>query len=404
MRHIFLLLTLLLAGCGLFDSDKPDGPLAPIVQDGTPYILSVLEATPDTVHHHPEVYVGRVYNALSFDYDPYLDPPTIEPLKRIFQPMLSSQVTNMCAMMRLRPEADTDAEVWVVGPLGEAGETRVAFTHEAVGVYGDVSRRLVLREGSRYRLEVGLSDGRRYEAETEIPERGEWNLPSRLEIPTKLYRESDTGIMSESGEQTLPFYTIPAGAVAVFESWNGELEFDRMLFGMHPGENFRFQSRGNWLRGTLVGQHAITSDDPYGFGPYAKDRDIRSVWVVDANHIVVRYDSLYEYRTLQFLNKDLFMWYNNVHFIVTTPTRDSLGYRSDEHYAASKARDTTYLPRLSNLHRVNESGQRQPRVPGDAVGVFAAYSARYYKMRLVPLREGYDACRLWPSTPCKTGS
>ena len=397
MRFCFLLFApLLLTSCGLFDGDdKPGGPLAPIVRDGTPYILSVLEATPDTVHHHAEVYVGRLFNALDFSYDPYGDPPTIEPLKRIWQPMLSSQVTNMCAAMRLRPEADTDAEVHVIGPLGQPEQARVAFVHEAHGVYGDVARRLVLVEGARYRLEVRLSDGQRYEAETVIPARGAWELPERVEIQTRFERDKD-GLPGEYGEARLPFYTIPEDAVALLESWNGDLAFDRMLFGLYPEENFRFQSRGNWLRGTLVGQHTITPDNPYGFSYLMEESNkyLRSVWALAPNHVTVRYDSLYEYRTLQFLNRDLFHWYNNVHFTVTIPPRDSLSHRYDQHFEASEARDTTYLPRLSNVYRVDESGQRQPRVPGDAVGVFAAYSARYYKLRLVPVRQGYDACRL----------
>ncbi len=393
MRHIFLLLTLLLAGCGLFDSEKPDAPLTRLVHDGTPYILSVLEATPDTVLHHPEVYVGRLYDPFDLKYDPYSESETIEPLKRIWNPILSSQVTNMAAVMRFRPKPDTEAEVFVTGPMGHSSEQRVRFTHEQSGVYGDLARKLSLKEGSTYRLEVTLADGSRYSAQTTLPGRSSWPLPDRIEIPTKLYRDVD-GYLSERGQGEVSIYTIPENTVALIENWNRELQFDRYIFGLYPEEKFRFQSRGNWWRAPGNGQQALSSPVP----------DTRPVeWGVDF-HVETRYDSLYEYKAVFFLNSDIYRWYNPVYLEYGSPVHDPMSDVQQQHYDAAMRRDTTYLPRLSNVHRVDEQGKPLPYAPGDAVGLFGGYSARFLRVTLVPLREGYDACRLWPSTPCKTGS
>src|SRR5680860_109751 len=116
MKYLILIWSLisLLEGC---DALQKNSDYIPLVADNTPFIVSVLEATADTVHHYPEVYVGTVSNPENFKAE------LVWITSGIWWPITNALVTRPVTRMDLKRVSDTKAKVTIRGPIA------VSYTH-----------------------------------------------------------------------------------------------------------------------------------------------------------------------------------------------------------------------------------------------------------------------------------
>lgn len=181
---LFLSLILIVAACHdeVSTNDmKYYGPTAPkMVPDHTPYIIGLIQYSPDTTFHYPEVVVGyftdtRVYGAdLSNGIHPQLH------YKGLYSIMLTTQLTRTSLSFDLSWQPESHAVVKVSGPLGTPQEKQVTFTSEGNGVYGDVNYALPRIADGKYKLRVKLPDGRVYGSKTYIPDSVSIQFPDSI--------------------------------------------------------------------------------------------------------------------------------------------------------------------------------------------------------------------------------
>ena len=352
------------------------------VPDGTPFIVATLEATPDTVHHHPQVYVGSLTDPQDFDYNLFADAEH-KPGDELWMPTFFAQVAMLGRQLNLRPTPDERAAVTVTGPLGEPGEATVAFAHERRGAYGDLERRLVQVALGRYRLDVTLGDGRRYTAETQLPGLGALTLPDTTFIPVRL-----EVVLPEDGGGYFETHDGPVrvpvqygeGAVLSVCRRNMSLEHDRLLFGLGPDEEFPYQDRGQFLSTSGVYLIATNAAMPEGETPCAM------VWSEGSAYR--RFDAIPNHFAFLQLNADLSRYYVAEDFEFSTMPYDPFaGEKLTRQMDAGAYRDSTFLPSVSNIYRVGPDGAALPKAQSDAVGVFGGYTARYARNVMVPVRS-----------------
>ena len=351
-----------------------------MVPDGTPFIVATLEATPDTVHYHPQVYVGSLSDPQDFHYNLFAD-AAHKPGNELWMPTFFAQVAMLGRQLNLRPTPDERASVTVTGPLGMQGEATVAFAHERRGAYGDLERRLVQVARGRYRLDVTLGDGRRYTATTQLPGMGELTLPDTTFIPVRL-EEFENGSGYYETHDGAIFYPVEYGEGAVLSVCrrNMSLEHDRILFGLGPGEEFPYQDRGQYLSTSGVYLIATNATMPEGLTPCGTQ------WTEGTGYR--RFDELPNHFALLQMNADLARYYIAEDFEWSHPHYDP--YSAEQltrQMDAGAYRDSTFLPSISNIYRVGTDGRALPKEQSDAVGVFGGYTARYAKNVMVPVRS-----------------
>ncbi len=368
-----VLLSALLLGC-----DSNDRTRIPLVPDGTPFIVSTLEFSPDTSFSPPQVYVATLTDRYVPDennpYDLFTDGEHL-PSTELWHPVQWSQVAWKLRLLRIQPNAVSNAEVRVTGPLGEASEQTVTFASTGRGSYTDVARTLTVLPEARYRLDVGLPDGRTYRSETTVPLPASLTIPDTLRIPTEIGSSSGPGSYNEIGVMPVE-WAAPPGAILTVWGFNHSLSHDRELWGLLEREEFPYQDRGNYLRSGA--QYVIATIS----GPEFQPPSISWSWPIrDSEYIpqvfYVRVYSPNESLTKYFVFEDEF----------SIPDNDPYTISDLRLLDARRDRDTTYFPSISNIHRVDNNGQTLPLSQSDAVGVFGAYSARYMRRVKVPVRN-----------------
>ena len=362
----FLLLIALSAVLGLgCDSTSRDS--VPLIPDETPYVVAVLEQSPDTVFHHAQVYVALATDMMDVNYR-VLHDAAHKPNAELWHPVAWAQIGLKLDRMSIRPVPYDEAEVSITGPLGATDERTVPFAFETRGVYGDAARALAIRPGARYRLDVRLADGRRYRAETTTSLQTEWALPDTVDVAVSL-QVSAPGETNrvELGRALFPWTPPPSGSELTVYGTNATLEEDYHLFHLDPsvGEGFPFEDRNNWVRnGRRYGVFTTA------FG--AVQRPDLS-WVAESRdplqHTMRLWTRIYS------LNTDLGRFYNSedqyTEVMDGDPWKDADWNLAD----VVSGRDTTYFRRVSNIRSVDEHGA--PLGRDDAVGVFGTFSARY---------------------------
>lgn len=369
-----------------------------MVADGTPYIVSTLEYTPDTLLHVPEVYVGRLRDPQDPDYHALNDRANVEHLLKIWQPTLQAQVLGKVNMLRLIAAPEPAASVHITGPLGTAQEATVAFGYAGHGVYEDRARALVLAPRGRYRLDVRLPEGKAYQSETTLPDVSAQAFPSEYRIA--VHRSPDGYGGESSLDSAIPRdsvrLSVPEGAKGLVYNFNRSLEHDRCVYPPEPGRDYAYADRGNWLRGPFP----FVGADPERM----KSPGFALVWSTSATRCP-RFSSVTMFPRVSFVNDDLMRFFEPEH-------NDTKMWRGDPYWMvqdprlwrATVERDLTYLPSVSNILQVGPSGNVLPKAQSDAVGVFGGFTTRYYKSRIVPVRD-FDPCLLWPGTsPCGVGT
>lgn len=368
-----VLLSAVLLGC-----DSNDRTRIPLVPDGTPFIVSTLEFSPDTLFSPPQVYVATLTDRYVPDdnnpYDLFTDGEHL-PSTELWHPVQWSQVGWKLRLLRIQPNAVSDAEVRVTGPLGQAGEQSVTFVSTGRGSYTDVARTLTVLPEARYRLHVRLPDGRTYRSETTVPRPASLTIPDTLRIPTEIGASSGPGSYNEIGVMPVE-WAAPPGAILTVWGFNHSLSHDRELWGLQEGEEFPYQDRGNYLRSGA--HYSISTNSNSNF--YIPT--VSWSWPITTPV----YEAQIFYTRLYIPDEQL-----SRYFVF----QDDYGVPEDDPFSESdlrlldarRDRDTTYFPSISNIHRVGADGQTLPLAQSDAVGVFGAYSARYMRRVKIPVRN-----------------
>ncbi len=366
------LLGLLLGGC---DTTAPIPTwTTKLVPDSTVFIVSTLEASPDTSFHHTQVYVGRLSDPLDFNYQLFADREH-KPNEEMWMPIQWCQVGMKLRNLQLRPHPDNTAEVSITGPLGQAGEQTVRFQHERRGVYGDLDEELVRVPHGSYRLDVTLADGRRYTAETTLPGLAEWAVPDTFRVPVELEPDDRSGYRGEGGILPIEWKADEEAVVTVF-GYNRSLTADRAIFGLQSDESFPHEDRGDYLRmGSLY----------FVFTPSFSDIGPALAWYESSVDPLVYFHDLY--LRLYQLSPELSRYYAPEDYEYSIVDGDPWAQAQWNTAAVVADRDTMYFPSISNVFRVSPSGQVLPKEQSDAVGIFGGYTARYARSAMVPVRN-----------------
>ena len=372
IRLLTLAVLALLAGCDPAGTGI-DGPK--LIPDETPYIIGVLEHSPDTLFHHPQVYVALATDQADVNYS-LLQDFEHKPNEELWHPVAWAQVGLKLSSFKIRPVPYDRAEVSVTGPLGEPGEQTVPFPFETRGVYGDAARALEIQPQGRYRLDVRLADGRRYTAETAVPTTTEWTLPDTMDVPVSLSASAPYDPTNYELGRVWFDWTPPPASESELTSYGqtGTLEEDYDLNRLIPGESLPYEERNDWVRmgrrfGVFTTSYAGHRHPDLSWGS-TSDRPLRHTW---------RF-----WTRLYSLNLDLGRFYKSEDQY--TETQDGDPWREANWNLANvvRDRDTGYFPRVSNLQTVPTEGTPEPR---DAVGVFGAFGARYGTTVLRAVRD-----------------
>ena len=350
-----------------------DGPK--LIPDETPYIIAILEHAPDTLFHHPQVYVALATDQADVNYSLLRD-LAHKPNEELWHPVAWAQVGLKLSSMKIRPVAYDRAEVSITGPLGEPDERTVPFPFETRGVYGDAARALNIRPQCRYRLDVRLADGRRYTAETTVPTTTQWTLPDTMDVNVSLQVVAPTNPHNFELGRVRFDWTPPPASESNLTSYGqtGTLQEDYELNQLIPGESLPYEGLNDWVRmgrrfGVFTTSYAAHRHPDLSWG-LTSDMPLRHTW---------RF-----WTRLYSLNLDLGQFYHPEDQYTEVQDGDPWQQADWNLAAVVSDRDTSYFPRVSNIETVPTEGTPAPR---DAAGVFGAFGARYGTTVLRAVRD-----------------
>ena len=378
---VLILISLLISKCDIFDSDEDFVRLVP---DNTIFIASALEATTDTVHHYPEVYVGSVVHKkgkYAVDIGPVIIPG-------IWWPMLNAQVNFATSSWDLVRTDINDADVTVTGPLGSEREKTVVFKNEGLGVYGDIEHELELIHKERYRLDVVFTDQRHYRAETILPGLIEWDVPGNsLKVELTLSKSGEAVYREEAADnESLRFaYQIPEYAWMTTTQVNYSDDDPDKLAQSSAEDGFSgflYGDRGPFLR-QGPRYSIVTNSNP----------NAPAVRTLGPNWSKSSLDPLLDSRTawmrVSQMNEDLSRrwFYQNVFIFFGSISGDHNSIQAEQRALARRNEDTEYMFRISNIQKLGENGEPVSREELDAIGVFGGFSSAYRKVTIYPVRS-----------------
>lgn len=340
--------------------------------DDTPFIMGILEATYDTVHHHPELVAGFVNNV-----DGYINPNSLDTIE-VFNPTLWTQVVNTSKLFHLTFTPDNEAFVSVTGPLGGPGEKKVEYSNTGNGVYGDTGFELEIVPEGIYRLEVLFSDGRTYRGNTTIPHQTAIEVPDSIGLRVD-YAPYNDGSAREENPDSVDYY-IPVeypenSSLALVQSNSNR---DRETLLLEDYEYFKFNERGPYLRdGSMY--HISKTNSPVDSLRRSWWQDLYDKRKEDVWH------SRHFWMTFSFFSEDIG---NIFHPMVDmySSKGEAFDDMMDEFVENFEARNPSYLLDVSTIQKVNEDGEILSQSETDAVGFFAGYFSVYRTTTLYPLR------------------
>ena len=375
MKFLYVIyFILLLSGCNVFNSENSSNKLVP---DKTPFIASTLEVTEDTVHHYPEVYVGRV----KFKAGYYDNRICCQVIPGIWWPVLNAQVNKIARRMSLVRTDIDDANVTITGPLNNENKKTVQFQSEGLGVYGDQNYELELIEKGRYRMDVTMADGSGYRAFTTLPELANWPVVDTIRPDLELNTiRGNLFEQTPDAKDVRLYYDEAPDAVLTVGKINQSDDSD--VFSLSDDENFLHSEKGNFLRSGSTymirnNEGALFSDSTF-FGPIWQERIQKptkisiDVWMYLRQH-----------------NADLSSrWFYQPIFSGIGVSSDNLWSKMEqEQVDAFFNRDTDYLFEISNILKVGANGEVLPEDQSDAIGVFGGFSSVYRKTVMKPGRS-----------------
>lgn len=387
-----LLLTLCLAlgvgGCDLMDNngtgDRPD--FAP---EGTAYIVGVIEATADTAAFYgpPEVFVGTLDDQKNARWR-LLEDDRVEVQHHIWSPTLFGEVVWLLDRLSQRPVGDEGAEVTIVGPLGQSGERSVRLVHKGAGVYADLDGLLLVRDNAVYRLDVTLSDGRRYTSAGYVPPAPRWTVPDSTVVPVELEIAPDNGTPLELGRGEYPEWEVDAPSAFVVTQSN--YTNDREVFRLEPGEVFFREDAGDFRR--EGGNYTIMDGQT---DPLAQPQPI---WSADCYAAPVDFTT--QYNRVSVVGPELaaFYWPELNEYATTTQSGAfEMHVRRVWGHGGWGKPLYEYLHGRANIERVGPTGAPLAHSESDALGVFGGYASIYRQSVMVPDRDfDISAIENWP--------
>lgn len=384
MRYLVLLCLFILGtwGCGKEDVDDPLS--IKIMPDKTPYVVGLLEASPDTTHHHPQIFVGYLTDPLDRYYKPGADPLSAG-FKHIWSPTLWAQIYKKVGFFHLQIRKEDGAIVKLIGPL--EGQTKeIILKYEGDGVYGDIHRQLNIEAEKTYRLAVDYPDGRKYQAETTVPGMPQWvnQIPKETPIHTKVQYNPADKKYPYLEVSDLNYLSFILGNNNVYTVVKLNYENDREGWGLESGEDVPWANRGNYLRDG--GTYDVRTNDLY------RDSNLRKLypaygWLASPDKPIRTSTKMWV--RLSQMGKELAPHYYQLEYVDTAFYPEDNITRENDKWDAWANRDTTYWYRISNIKRQNPPSEAISHQK--AAGVFGSYSSRYATTTLIPIRD-YNLC------------
>ncbi len=342
-----------------------------IVPENTPFIMGLIEATNDTVHHYPEVVVGYVSEGRFND-----EREITSDIPNLFNPSLWTQTVRTFKSFGLSFKGEENAIVRIKGPASNSQENVVILTKKSSGLYGDVNSEIKLRPGEKYTLEIELFDGRKYQKETIIPKSTEIEIPDSIDLNIEFVPYQDGTPREESNPNKFYIFEYPEGNFLTEIQSNADTDRETLL--LEDWEDFLFQDRGNYLR--LGSMYALTI-------PSWDNDELRRAWIQDLSKNREKiWESKTQWMRFSFFSKDIGNNWQHMNEIFS-----SKGILWDEMYdrfiRAFTSRDSTYLFQVSTIEKVGENGEILPKSENDAIGFFAGYFSVYKKTVLIPVRN-----------------
>ncbi|MGM0586846.1 MAG: hypothetical protein ACQETE_00385 [Bacteroidota bacterium] len=345
----------LLTGCTTSNNDIPERKMIP---DQTPFIVSVMEGTDDTVVDKPlEVYVGR---AIDVKEENYIKPE----FTKIWRPIIDGLVSKHSSHMSFQLYHQNDAQVEVKYEWKGNLQT-IQLTNIGEGVYKDVHDEIQIATGKTYTLEVTL-DGEQYRAETTIPEQVDWHVPDTIIAKPKLGLFETGTYYEDSGMIKMPI-DLSKDALLFVGQWNHE--DDHMYFDVEKGD-FPYEYAGPYLRKgsnyTIAVNDELVARDMVDFGPY---------WIRYSTEPLLYHARVWG-RVSQ-LNEDLTKYYKQIFTQAFTPDDTDWYKYMDRRNDAFFSQDTNYYFKTSNIKPVGPSGDTLSWRERKVIGVFGGMSTDY---------------------------
>lgn len=345
-----------------------------MIPDHTLYVAGMIEYSPDTTHHYPQIVVSYFTQVIRKD-EPYSGEDYLMEYTDIYTPMLLRQIVATAHLFQLKWEPETKAIVSIKGPLGTTKEKKVIFTHEGHGIYGDVNYALPRIPNGKYKLRITLPNGSTFGAVTHIPE------PVNLTIPDSI------GILVKFGQQGPPLekhinrheilIPTPKNALFTIMQWNTSL--DRELLLMKQDEHFHYTNRSNYLR-TGIGlfvDFVRQSSDVFSPGwSQTLDKHQDEIWMKQHYWLRISFQSK-GIGKLYFPLMNIYSATEEWEQVIQQPKGDALAQR-----------DTTYLFNASTIYKIGKNGilisASQSR---DVFGFFSGYYSLYKQFTVYPIRN-----------------
>lgn len=374
MKQVITVITLLLLSISC-TTDPGSEAIPKMVPDHTPYIAGLIEASPDTTHHYPEIIVGYFTDIYTDENNPRF-PGLLYKYPGIYSPTLIRQITQTSILFGLAWEPETKATVTVRGPLDTSQEQTVTFIHEGNGIYGDKKYELPRMANGRYELRVELPDGRTYGNQTLIPESVEFMIPDSISIPVKYQPYADGTPGEEYIDPYIKVFENPVNSFLRVIQFNSDK--DRALLLLEPDEGFRFTDRSNYLRtgiGDNVNLVESKQDTFYRRWSQRLDKPLEEIWM--NKHWWLRFS---------FFSEDIGrMYFPLLNFY--SAKHQWLEEISDPMANAAAQNDSTYLFEVSSIRKFGPKGKVMPKDSSDAIGFFSGYYSRYKQTTLYPIRN-----------------
>lgn len=372
-RGIIIIVSVFCISCATNPSQKP---IPKMVPDHTPYIAGLIEFSPDTTHHYPEIIVGYFTDVYEDQRVRYA-PGVLRNYPGIYSPTLLRQLVQTSILYGLQWEPEMEAIVKVQGPLGTAKERTVTFAHERKGIYGDSNYALSRIPNGRYRLKVILPDGRAYTAITHIPKVAPFIIPDSISVKVRYEPYGDGTPREEDVQPYSIIYQTPESCFLKVLQYNSSLDREIML--MKPEEQFRFTDRSNYLRtgvGYAVALPAGSQQDTLSRSWIQRlDKPKDKIWMKKHWWLCFSFFS-------EGIGK-IFHPLIDAYFVANKAFIEQM-LKPFGHAATQN--DSTFLFEASTIRKVGPDGAVIPKDSSDAIGFFAGYFSIYRQTTFYPIR------------------
>lgn len=397
MKKVYLLVFLCFLGCDDINSfiDENIDPIADLkdrfgpkmVKDNSVYIGGMLETSPDTTHFRPQIWVGRASDPRDKKYVLYEDPSQTPLVETIESPMLYAQLLVRAADSHLTLKADNEATVQLQGPIGHASEKKVTLSLLKHGLYEDTRGELLMLPKSKYKLWVTLKDKRAYTSEMSTPELPYVNIPPRYDIPLRIMYDN-LGVPSERHieippkneprvEDEIDYRPAPDAAYTIIQ-FNKE---DCEEVGSAANATVTSKSKRLSRYITICGGYYLKDNDDFG-----KFSRVHYAWSTGAYLNKYYRTKMKTWIRVSQVHESMRKGFESETNWTFIDSMESNEKRVGEASEANFSRDPKYWPSISNIYKLDASGNTLPKSQSDAIGFFGGYSSRYVFMTMYPIR------------------